>query len=136
MSMVEVSLIPDTTFHEFRQEIWALPLRKRAKWRGIVQDTSGVAHRVQFVNGELVFKNHSIWVKLVPMTEVQWADCVEYTPGAERKIIRALRAQESGGLKAVEEELSHIVNETATGNHRSKPHRVKVPTGPGEPVRG
>ena len=136
MPAEDVSPIPDPVLHEFRVEVEALPARKQSKWRGIVQDTNGVAHRVHFVSGEFVFKHHSQWVKLVALTDMRLGHSLEFTPGTVTQAVRALRAQANGGFKAAEDELRLIINETATGNHRSKPHKIRVPTGAGDPVRG
>ena len=136
MPISDVSPIPDPVLHDFRAEVEALPARKRAKWRGLVRDTSGVAHRVHFINGEFGFKYQSTWTKLVALTDLRLANILEADPVAKTNIIRTLLAQESGGFEAAEEELGRIIDETATGNHHSKPHKIKIPTGPGEPVRG
>jgi hypothetical protein len=137
---VDVSPIPDADFHALRLEISAMPLRKRAKWHGMVQDANGVIHRVHFIGGEFVFKHQSKLIRLVPMTQCQMADDFGDVgfdePGAEDQYRRVASAHERGGAAATEQEMTRMMNEAATGNHRSKPHKVRVPTGPGEPVRG
>ena len=137
METIDVSLIPEPIFFGFMGEVEALPLRKRAKWRAFIQDTNGVKHRVHFVNGELVFKNQSKWIALKPLGDQHLNDIVGYDdPRTEEHHRRLNRAYERGGIVEVQEEHDRLVNEAATGNHRSKPHKVKVPTRPGEPVRG
>jgi hypothetical protein len=140
MEWVESSPIPDLDFHSFRQEVLALPPRKQAKWHGHTKDAYGVVHRVYFVNGNFVYKCKSIWIRLVPMTQLQMANelgDVEFgEPGAEDYYRRAINAFDRGGREAVAEEMNRFQNENATGNHRTKPRRVKVPTTPGESVRG
>ena len=130
------SFIPDLDFHSFRQEIQALPLRKRAKWRGCVQDTDGVNHRVYFINGEFVFKDRSEWIALEPDGMKRYWDIPNYqNPRLEGQYRRIDRAYEIGGPVAVQQEHDRLVAENATGNHSSKPHKIRVPTKAGEPVR-
>ncbi len=136
MSIEDVSPIPDPVLHEFREEVEALPARKQSKWRGLVRDTNGVSHRVHFIGGEFMIKHHSGWVKLVALTDLRLANSLEFTPGTISPVVRAFRAKASGGFKAAEDELRLMINESATGNHRSKPHKIKVLAAPGEPVRG
>ena len=64
-----MSLIPDDTYFDSMREIYALPVRKQAKWRGFLQDTNGVKHRVHFVNDELVFKHKSTWITVKPTSD-------------------------------------------------------------------
>ena len=66
---LEVCLVPDHTFFGFTREIYALPVRKQAKWRGLLGDTDGVKHRVHFVNDELVTKHQSTWITLKPTSD-------------------------------------------------------------------
>ena len=132
---LSVALIPDQHFYSFREEIQALPLRKRAKWRGYVQATDGVRHRVHFVNGEFVTKYRSEWLTLQPRSDKRYMDNVEYDPGLEGQDRRIDRAYESGGIVAAEQEYDRLVGENATGNHSSKPQKIRVPTKAGEPVR-
>ena len=134
--MEDVSPIPDPVLHEFRAEVEALPVRKQSKWRGLVRDTNGVSHRVHFIGGEFMIKNHSEWVKLVALTDLRLGKSLFDTPGTVSQVARAFRAKASGGFKAAEDELRLMINESATGNHRSKPHKIKVLAAPGEPVRG
>ena len=136
MPTEDISPIPDPVLHDFRAEVEALPARKRAKWRGLIRDTNGVAHRVHFINGEFGFKYQSTWIRLVALTDLRLANSLEFTSGTASQAVRTLRAQASGGFEAAEEELRLIINETETGNHHSKPHKIKFLTGPGEPVRG
>ena len=137
---VDVSPMSDSGFHNLRQEVCALPPRKRAKWHTHIQDANGVVHRVHFVNGNFVFKSQSKWIRVVPMTEVQmrndFGDVDFDEPKAAEFYRRATNAFDHGGSEAVTQEVERMMNETATGNHRTKPHRVKVPTAAGEPVRG
>ena len=136
MPIEDISPIPDPVLHEFRAEVEALPVRKQSKWRGLVQDTNGVSHRVHFSGGDFMIKHHSEWVKLVALTDLRLGKKLFDTPGTISQVVRALQAKASGGFKAAEEELRLMINESATGNHRSKPHKIKVLAAPGEPVRG
>ena len=133
---LKVSLVADTQYHHCRQEVEALPLRKQSKWHKIVRDNHGVKHRVCFVNGELVFKGASGWVTLKPLGDAHLYHTSFEDPSDEARFQRLNRAHESGGTLAAREEFARQVEETATGNHKSKPHKISVPTRPGEPVRG
>jgi hypothetical protein len=132
---LDVSFLPDAEFYCCRQEVDALPLRKQVKWRGKVQDNNGVFHRVQLLKGDLVFKDGSKWVTLKPLSDAR-LNIVDFVdPAAEEKFRRWNRAHERGGAHAALEEHDRLIDEAATGNHRSKPHKIRVPTKAGEPVR-
>ena len=136
LETMDVSLVPAEVFVSFMDEIWALPLKKRAKWRGFLVDTNGVKHRVHFINNELVFKYHSKWMPVHPYPAAQHRDLEFDDAKSREQHRRMLQAYERGGYVAMEDEHNRMVDEAATGNHQSKPHRVKVPTAAGEPVRG
>jgi hypothetical protein len=134
---VDVSLIPEDGFRALMNAVEALPLKRRTKWHGFIRDTNGVKHKVHFINGRLVFKRHSVWVTLKPLGTEHFADSVEYAAqNIKGHHERMTAAYKHGGHAAARQEHNRMVNEAATGNHRSKPHKVSIPTGPGEPVRG
>ena len=137
METIDISLMNTPIYLSLMDEIMALPERKQAKWRGFVQDTNGVKHRLHFINGELVFKHHSKWITLKPQGLDELFHDLEYNdPIIEEQHRRLNKAYEHGGIVAEQEEHNRMVDEAATGNHRSKPHKIKVPTKSGEPVRG
>ena len=139
METVDVSPIPDSDLQNFRQQVMALPLRKQAKWYGHTKDTDGVVHRVRFVDGNLVVKDKSSWVRLVSMTDLQkkqeFGDVEFDVPRNAEGYKRLTNAFDCGGREAAAQELNRMRNEAATGNHSSKPHKIRVPTKAGEPVR-
>jgi hypothetical protein len=133
---LNVSLIPDDTFFDFMCEINALPVRKQAKWHGFLRDTNGMKRKVHFIDRQLVIKDQSTWITLKPSGDEHLASEVEFASASvEEQHRRLRRAYERGGLVAEKQEHDRLVDEAATGNHRSKPHKIRVPTRPGEPVR-
>jgi hypothetical protein len=132
---VLVMFIPDCDFNDFMLEVDALPLRKRTKWHGLLQDTNGVTHRVRFINGALVFKHCSRWITLKPLTDQYLHNITFSNPVVEAHLERMNSAYQRGGEEAEAAEFDNITREEATGNHRSKPRKIKVPTKAGEPVR-
>ena len=133
---LDIFPIPDDQYFDFMCEIYALPVRKQAKWRGFLQDTNGVKHRVHFVNDELVFKHKSTWITAKPTSDEYLNRIVDYeNPNGKDQHQRMARAYKSGGIVAAQQEHDRMVEEAATGNHRSKLHKIRVPTKAGEPVR-
>ena len=112
------------------------PLKKRAKWRGLLGDTDGVKHWVHFINNELVYKHHSKWTPVHPCPEDQCHDITFDDAKSREQYRRMLQAYERGGHVAMEDEHDRMVDEAATGNHGCKTRKFKVPTAAGEPVRG
>ena len=131
----DVSIIPAEVFIGFLEEIWALPLRKRAKWRASVVDTNGVKRRVHFINNELVITYNSKWMPVHPCPNDQCHDLTFENAKSREQYRRLLQAYKRG-VSGFTEEHDRMMDEAATGNHRSKPHKFKVPTAAGEPVRG
>jgi hypothetical protein len=132
----QISLIPDAHFYNLRAEVEALPPRKGVKWHSLIRDTNGVLSRVYFANGKLIYTKYSKLITLRPFSDRQRINCVKHCdpryPEQERRVFRAF---ENGGLEAAEEEHELLVDEAATGGHRSKSHKIRVPTKAGEPVR-
>jgi hypothetical protein len=132
---IDVAFFPDVEYYDFRREVEALPLRKQVKWHRTIQDNNGVLHRVRFLQGELVFTEGSQLLTMKPLGETK-LNVVEFPYSITEEEFRRLNtAQERGGNLACREEIHHLIDEAATGNHRSKPHKVRVPTKAGEPVR-
>jgi hypothetical protein len=135
LEIKDISLIPAEVFIGYMEEILALPLHKRAKWRASALDTNGVKRRVRFINNELVITNSSIWMPVHPCPK---DPCHDLTFGNEksREVHRRLTQAYQRGFDGFAEEHNRMMEEAATGNHRSKPRKFKVPTSAGEPVRG
>ena len=134
--MIDVSFIPDDLFDLVMNQVMALPPGKRAKWHGSVMGSQGTLHRVRFVNGTIGYTWLSKWITIAPLSESQKANILPADdPKREEACRRVFDAFETGGSAAVSQEHVRLVDEAATGNHRSKPHKIKVPTKAGEPVR-
>jgi hypothetical protein len=133
---IQIAFIPDPQFFSMTNEIEALSLRKRSKWRKVLQDSKGVSRRVQFSNGKLLHKDHSKTIMLAPLSERSRLNIIgDADPRNQEGYRRMDIAFERGGWEAVSIEHIRIIDEAATGNHRSKPHKVRVPIKAGEPVR-
>jgi len=130
-----VSLIPDRHFFQLMGEVEALPLRKRSKWHGFLQSLDGAKRKVHFVDGQLVFKHCSEWITVKPQSDQYLNDIVFECPATEAEHERLNSAYRRGGHEEGVAEFERIATETATGNHRSKPSKIRVPTRAGEPVR-
>jgi glucose-6-phosphate 1-dehydrogenase len=135
--ILHVSFIPESNFFALMNEVEALPPRKRSKWHKVIQDASGVKHKMYFIDRQLTFKHNSIWIVVKPQGEMDLADTIEYAnQSVQRQNERIFAAQQHGGFAAAFQEHERLVEEAATGNHHTKPRKVKIPTAPGQPVRG
>lgn len=133
---IDVSFIPDPEFFAIRKELETLPLRKQAKWKGRVQDPDGVNHCVYYRNGEFCFKALSKWIVVRPQSEIELGEIVGYHSLRVEECSRRLdMAYEQGGYLAAATEHERMIKESATGNHHTKPPKIRVPTRAGEPVR-
>ena len=131
-----VALIPPIQFFSLMDEVEALPMRKRSKWHGFVKDMSGVKRKVYYrAPGQLVLKDHSELIQLKPTDEALDHYLVFDNQESEDMHRRWMGAYERGGWAEVSREHDRMVAENATGNHRSKSHKIRVPTKAGEPVR-
>jgi hypothetical protein len=132
-----VALIPPIQFFKLMDEVEALPLRKRAKWSGSVKDNRGAKRKVYYITpGKLIMRSGSEWYQLKPTDEALHKDLVFDSPKDEEEHRRWIRAYERGGWAESEREHDRIVADNATGNHRSRPHKIRIPTKPGDAVRG
>ena len=132
----DVALIPPIQFFGLMDEVEALPMRKRSKWHGSIKDVCGVKRNVYYVApGQLLMKLGSEWIQLKPVDKALERHVVFDRPETEEMHSRWIRAYEHGGWIEAEREHERMVAENATGNHRSKPHKIRVPTRSGEPVR-
>ena len=140
LKVVEVSPVADVDFQRHSQEVLALPPRKQAKWRSRTTDANGVVHKVQYLDGHFVYKQCSTWVRLVPVSFLQKVEENGHLSFDDVKAAdgwgRVTNAINSGERDAVNKVCDQMINEAATGNHRSKTHKFRVPTAAGEPVRG
>ena len=97
---------------------------------------TGAKRNVYYVApGQLVMKDGSEWIQLKPTCK-ELEQYINFdSPEAEAQHSRWIRAYERGGWAEAEREHGRMVAENATGNHSSKPHKIRVPTKAGEPVR-
>ena len=131
--------VPDAIVDQWRQEVNALPMRKRGKWKGWLEDKHGQRTRVRYVPDTGHFENfypsHVVhqcptqWVRIWSTSEVRAGD-----GHPTSRLGEAMYANDDGGRMMsvallAERDANH------TGNHYRN-HHVKVPTAPGEPVRG
>jgi hypothetical protein len=133
---IDVSLVPDEQFNILLAEIAALPPGKRAKWHGSIMGSQGTLHRVRFVNGKFGYNYLSKWIVIAPISDGQKVNALpSRNPRCEEVRRRIFNAYETGGSAAALQEHVRLIDEAATGNHCSKPHKIRVPTKAGEPVR-
>ena len=138
----DVSPVNDEDFQRNLAEVLALPPRKQAKWRSRTTDVNGVVHRVQYLDGRFVYKHCSTWVTLVPLSfllqkDMQGDQLTFDDAKAADGWGRVTNAINGGDKDAVFHTVcEQLTEESATGNHRSKTRKFKVPTAAGEPVRG
>ena len=126
--------VPDALVDEWRQEVNALPMRKRGKWKSWLEDKHGQRTRVRYVPDTGHFENfypsHVVhqcsWVRIFSTSEVRARDMRPTS-----RLGEAMYANDDGRRMALlaERDANH------TGNHYRN-HHIKVPTAPGEPVRG
>ena len=132
----DVALIPPIQFFKLMDDVEALPMRKRTKWHGSIKDVCGVKRNVYYVApGQLLMKLGSEWIQLKPVDKALERHVVFDRPETEVQHSRWIRAYERGGLDEADREHGRLVAENATGNHRSKPHKIRVHSRPGEPAR-
>ena len=141
MSRRAISITPESDLAMWRAEVEALPLRKREKWHTTVDDRCGVMRRVRYMNGEFQMKTHSDgsgatadWIPVMSFeTSLQKYGCPKDMDAEYKRALAAYCLRGDDGLSL---EICNIANEAATGNQYSNPKKVKVPTQPGQPVRG
>ena len=114
--------IPDSQYDEFMQRVMALPERKRSKWHDTICDKNGVRTRIQYKNGQLMnwsLKSHS-WGVVNPARYIA-AHKAEMVNVSE--IGRVLVEEDHDAfLRAI----CSAIHYNQTGNHKSRPHHVKV----------
>ena len=132
-------MVADDEYNAWVQEVKALKPRKQKNWQSWLRNKSGVKSGVRFnvETGEL--ENYSpahedrqceklsaTWVQVTPM--FRWRKEGYYPTSA---VGHAFDVSDEVG----EESLRAATQANHTGNHYRN-HSVKVPTAPGEPVRG
>ena len=132
-------MVADREYNAWLQEVRALKPRKQKSWQGSLRNRQGVKSRVRFNVETGEFENYSpahedrqykklsaTWVHVIPMSRVRED---EYHPMSAEG--NAFGVSDEAGAEALMAE----VQANHTGSHYRN-HSVKVPTAPGEPVRG
>ena len=122
--------VTDEVYNEWLQEVKALKPRKQQNWQSWLRNQRGEKTHVRFNTETGDFENYSpahearqckklsaTWVQVIPMSRVREN---EYHPTSA--VGHAFGVIDEAGANY-------------TGNHYRN-HSVKVPTAPGEPVRG
>ena len=132
--------VTDEVYNEWLQEVKALKPRKQKNWQSWLRNQSGEKTRVCFNAETGDFENYSpahearqckklsaTWVQVVPLS--RWRKENDYYPTSA--VGHAFDVSDEVG----EEALRAATQANHTGNHYRN-HSIKVPTAPGEPVRG
>ena len=131
--------VTDEVYNEWLQEVKTLKPRKQNNWQSWLRNQRGEKSRVRFNVETGEFENYSpahearqykklsaTWVQVIPMSRVRED---EYHPLSA--VGSAFGESDEAGVEA----LMAAMQANYTGNHYRN-HSVKVPTAPGEPVRG
>ena len=131
--------VTDEVYNQWLQEVKALKPRKQKNWQRWLRNQSGEKTRVRFNVETGDFENYSpahearqckklsaTWVQVVPLS--RWQKEKYYPTSA---VGHAFDVSDEAG----EEALRAATQANHTGNHYRN-HSIKVPTAPGEPVRG
>ena len=131
--------VTDKVYNEWLQSVKALKPRKQKHWQEWLRNQRGEKSRVRFNVETGEFENYSpahearqykklsaTWVQVIPMSRVRED---EYHPTSA--VGHAFDVSDEAG----EEALRAATQDNHTGNHYRN-HSIKVPTAPGEPVRG
>ena len=131
--------VTDEVYNEWLQEVKALKPRKQKNWQRWLRNQSGEKTRVCFNVETGDFENYSpahearqfkklsaTWVQVVPLS--RWRKEGYYPVSA---VGHAFDVSDEVG----EATLRAATQANHTGNHYRN-HSIKVPTAPGEPVRG
>ena len=131
--------VTDEVYNEWLQEVKALKPRKQKNWQSWLRNQRGEKTHVRFYVETGDFENYSTahearqckklsatWVQVVPLS--RWRKAKYYPTSA---VGHAFDVSDEIG----EEAPRAATQANHTGNHY-RSHSVKVPTAPGEPVRG
>ena len=131
--------VTDEVYNEWLQEVKTLKPRKQKNWQDWLRNQRGEKSRVRFNVETGEFENYSpahearqykklsaTWVQVTPMSRVR-----EDKHHPISAVGHAFGVSDEAGVEALRAE----TQANYTGNHYRK-HSVKVPTAPGEPVRG
>ena len=120
----QIGLLTEDRYDQYIDEVMSLPPKQRKKWRITSRDLNGVKRRLYY-DGCFKIQTERGIVNVGAPSSVR---CVEELVG-ER--VPALHARHPGHGEAFQAR----INENLTGNHYRNRY-VRIPTAPGEPVRG
>ena len=169
---LQTSSVPDAVVERWQAEIDALKASKRPKWKGYMENQTGVRSVVRYdpagvsVGGLRTHFVHKLSEerKAKRCTELDWIPVLSFsarsamanarerenlvmlTPSGTRPVIpEGMRLDHvystagepiRGDEAAVREQIREQIGANATGNHCARNHPIRVPTAPGQSVRG
>jgi hypothetical protein len=146
-------LCADVAYEEWRREIEALPERKRKNWSGTLVRPTGERHKIVYrpsvlPSGAISLFAGRVHQKLAPLgfpvgelIPYVTFEMEEHEVQAARERGEELLDVNGSPLAAITEDLAREVHQRLAdeqGPPRDRPRRryVRVPTAPGQPVRG
>ena len=147
--------VPVDSIEMWKAEIAALPVRKRKNWKGSMTDRFGVRGVVVYDPqgievpgyGRSHFKHRmNEQKKSMYATEQEWRPVMpmgwqQQEPAGAFNTYIHVRTGNDAAMDGHTPEIQHDMLQTEThanqtGNHEPRNHPIRVPTAPGEPVRG
>ena len=107
---------------------------KPSKWKYRIRADTGELFTVRHVNGKFIKNYLGQEMELLPLSTSQEVE--RLLPPDQRFLASngaQIRLNEVAGTDA---EWEARLAENITGNHQPRNHPVRIPTGPGQPVRG
>ena len=138
-AMQSVSATDSDTIQRWLAEVSRLPTKKRKQWKGLLWDYNRVAQRVRF-NGKhetvmgvpylFVVRKHAQrgWWPVIDADHAEGSNDIQKV-ALTRNGAAMLQSEDKWGT------FVGIQDEQHSGNHK-RSHFVKVPTAPGQPLRG
>ena len=103
--------------------------RKPDRWKYRIVNTCGQIHVIRREGHRFVQKCLGVTAEMVPLS-------VATRMQQRGEFGRIIGPRDMGEADNNEEAFFRRLDQNLTGNHRSKLHKVAVPTQPGQPVRG
>ena len=120
----QIGLLTEDRYDQYIDEVMSVPPKQRNKWHVIVRDRNGVYRRMCY-DGCFKIKTERGIVK------VEAPSSARGTGEQIGKRLPGLHPRHPGQGEAFQER----INDNLTGNHY-KNRYYRIPTAPGEPVRG
>jgi hypothetical protein len=153
-----VATVCDAIYQEWADEVAALPARKQKKWTSWVRDRYGCRVTVRYAPQEAGMGVHTLFEERLTAQSATdrglpvgtWIPVQSVSMRAEKAAMMAEMGEElliadpatRSFIRPTLDNAEHIAKawadaaERHTGNHRPHVHAVRVPTAPGQPVRG